>query len=137
MTMDPPHPFASLAGRWRGRGEGSYPTIDAFTYLEELSVEAVPNRPTAHVRSRTIDAATSEPRHSESGFLRSTPAGIELVVAHSFGIVEVGSGSFADDVLAVVSDSLIGTASAKSVERVERRYELSGTTLTCTVAMAA
>src|SRR4051812_30409302 len=134
---EPRHPFADFAGRWRGRGEGSYPTIEPFAYLEELTIEAVPNRPIAHVRSRTIDASTSEPRHAESGFLRSTPAGIELVVAHSFGIVETGSGSLADGVLAVVSEALTGTASAKSVERVERRYEVTGDTITCTVAMAA
>jgi hypothetical protein len=134
---DTPHSFADLAGRWRGSGEGSYPTIEPFAYVEELTVEAVPNRPIAHVRSRTIDAATSEPRHSESGFLRSTPAGVELVLAHSFGIVEMGSGSFAGGVLVLASDALTGTASAKSVDRVERRYELSGTSLTCTVAMAA
>jgi hypothetical protein len=36
-----------------------------------------------------------------------------------------------------IMEALIGTASAKLVERVERRYELSGDTLTCTVAMAA
>jgi hypothetical protein len=137
MSMDAPHPFASLAGRWRGRGEGSYPTIDPFAYDEELVVETVPARPIAHWRSRTIDAATSEPRHGESGFLRSTPAGIELVLAHSFGLVETATGTFADGHLTLASTSMVGTETAKQVDQVERRYELVGDTLRYAVSMAA
>jgi hypothetical protein len=131
------HPFAELAGRWRGKGEGSYPTIDPFSYDEELVVETVPNRPIAHWRSRTIDGTTAEPRHGESGFLRATPAGIEFVVAHSFGIVETSSGSFADGVLDLASEMLAGSASAKQVDRVDRRYQLVGDTLGYTMSMAA
>ncbi len=90
MTAD--HPFAALAGTWRGRGQGSYPTISDFAYTEELVVEPVPGRPVAHWRSRTREAESGEPRHAESGFLRTTDDGVELVIAHSFGIVETGLG---------------------------------------------
>jgi len=131
------HPFDRLAGRWRGGGEGSYPTIESFTYTEELVVEPVPGRPLAHWRSRTRDAGNGEPRHAESGFLRTTPAGIELVVAHGFGTVETAGGTFDDDVLAVSSLAVTGTPSAKRIDAIERRYELDGETLRYTVSMAA
>ena len=86
------HPFAMLAATWRGTGHGEYPTIASFEYTEEFVITPVPGRPVAHWRSATRDAATGEPRHAESGFLRTTPNGIELVVAHTFGIVEAAAG---------------------------------------------
>src|SRR5918995_1803394 len=131
------HPFAALAGTWRGRGAGEYPTIEAFAYMEELAIEPVPGRPIAHWRSRTRDAATGEPRHAESGFLRSTANGIELVVAHTFGIVEATAGSIDGDVLALRSTGLLGTGSAKQVDEVARRYEFDGDSLRYTIAMSA
>jgi hypothetical protein len=97
----------------------------------------VPDRPLAHWRSATRDAATGEPRHAESGFLRATPGGVELVVAHGFGIVETAAGSFDGGALALRSTGLLGTASAKQVDAVERRYELTGDELRYTIAMAA
>jgi len=131
------YPFEWLAGAWQGAGEGSYPTIEPFRYTEELTVEPVRGRPVAHWRSRTRDAATGEPRHAESGFLRSTPDGVELVVAHSFGIVETATGTAGDGVLDLHSLGLQGTPSAKAVEHVDRRYELHGDELTYEIAMAA
>jgi len=140
--MPDDHPLAALAGTWRGDGEGSYPTIAPFAYREELVITPVPGRPLAHWRSTTRDAATGEPRHAESGFLRASaldldPPGLELVVAHGFGIVEAAAGTFDGRVLAVHSTGLLGTASAKRVDDVERRYELDGDTMRYTVAMAA
>ena len=131
------HPLDALAGTWRGTGAGEYPTIADFAYQEELVVTPVPGRPLAHWRSTTRDATTGEPRHAESGFLRATAAGPELVVAHGFGIVETAAGTFDGAVLALASSGLLGTASAKRVDAVERRYELTDETLRYTIAMAA
>src|SRR3546814_8243600 len=88
-------------------------------------------------RSRTRDAASGEPRYAESGFLRSTPDGVELVVAHSFGIVETATGTALDGVLDLHSHGLQGTPSAKRVDHVDRRYALSGDELRYDIAMAA
>ena len=136
-AMPDGHPLADLAATWRGAGEGEYPTIADFAYTEELVIMPVPDRPLAHWRSTTRDVSTGEPRHAESGFLRVTTQGLELVVAHGFGIVEAASGSFGDGVLALRSSGLLGTTSAKSVDEVERRYELDRDTLRYTIAMAA
>ena len=135
MTDD--HPLAALAGTWRGGGDGEYPTITPFQYTEELVVMPVPCRPIGHWRSTTRDAASNEPRHAESGFLRATPDGCELVVAHGFGIVETSAGSFDGRLLTLDSSGLLGTASAKHVDEVQRRYELDGDTLRYTIAMGA
>ena len=135
--MSDAHPFALLTGTWRGEGEGSYPTIEPFTYLEELAVEAVPGRPLAQWRSRTRDAASGEPRHAELGFLRAIGDGIELVVAHSFGIVETAAGTCEGTRFRFVSEGLLCTPSAKEVTQVERRYEFDGDVLRYTVTMAA
>jgi nitrobindin-like protein len=135
--MPDDHPLAGLAATWRGSGEGTYPTIADFTYTEELVITPVPGRPLAHWRSTTRDGATGEPRHAESGFLRSVAQGLELVVAHGFGVVEVAVGSFDGDVLALRSSGLLGSPSAKQVDEVERRYEFDGDTLRYTIAMAA
>jgi hypothetical protein len=136
--MPDDHPFADLAGTWSGEGAGSYPTIQPFGYREELVIEPVPGRPVAHWRSRTRDAATGEPRHAESGFLRSVGDGqVELVVAHSFGIVEVGTGTFTGDRLETESRQLVGAPTAKQVDVVSRRCRFDGDTLTYEVAMAA
>lgn len=131
------HPLAELAGTWRGDGRGEYPTIDDFAYTEELVIAPVPGRPLAHWRSTTRDAATGEPRHAESGFLRAVGESVELVVAHGFGVVETAAGSFDGGVLRLHSTGLLGTASAKQVDHVERRYALDGDTLTYAIAMAA
>jgi hypothetical protein len=131
------HPFAKLAATWRGTGQGEYPTIASFEYAEEFVITPVPGRPVAHWRSATRDAATGEPRHAESGFIRITPNGIELVVAHTFGIVEAAAGSFDGDVLTLRSTGLLGTASAKQVDEVQRRYEFDGDALRYTIAMSA
>ena len=135
--MPDDHPLATLAATWRGAGEGTYPTIADFTHTEELVITPVPGRPLAHWRSTTRDGATGEPRHAESGFLRSVAQGLEFVVAHGFGVVETAVGSFDGNVLALRSSGLLGTPSAKQVDEVERRYELDGDTLRYTIAMAA
>jgi hypothetical protein len=136
--MPEDHPFAALAGTWAGEGAGSYPTIQPFTYREQLEIEPVPGRPIAHWRSRTRDATTGEPRHAESGFLRAGADGaVELVVAHTFGIVEVGSGTFAEGRLEVDSGELVSSPTAKRVDHVQRSCRFEGDTLTYEVAMAA
>lgn len=131
------HPFARLAGTYTGSGTGEYPTIERFEYTEELVIAPVPGRPVAHWRSTTRDASTGEPRHAESGFLRAVTGGVELVVAHSFGIVETAAGAFAADHLTFDSIAVVGTVTAKQVDSIVRRYERDGDELRYTIGMAA
>ena len=132
-TVDDLTPFV---GTWRGRGQGEYPTIEPFGYTEELVVAPVPGRPVLTWTSRTRDPE-GNPRHAESGFLRPTPEGVEMVVAHSFGIVEVAFGTVEGVRLDLDSLSLTGTPSAKDVAAVRRRYAVDGDELGYEIAMAA
>jgi hypothetical protein len=131
------HPFASLAGTWRGEGRGEYPTIAEFRYTEELTISPIPGRPVAAWRSATRDAVTGEPKHGESGYLRSTPQGIELVIAHTFGVVEATAGTLERGELTLGSTGLLGTASAKQIDGVQRRYRFEAGSVHYTVSMAA
>ncbi len=135
--MGDEHPFAVLAGTWRGVGRGEYPTITDFEYNEEFTITPVPGRPVAFWRSATRDAATGEPKHGESGYLRWTAQGVELVIAHTFGVVEASTGTFDGGALALRSTAVVGTASAKQIDHVERRYEFKGNGLQYSIAMAA
>jgi hypothetical protein len=133
--------LTALAGTWRGHGRGSYPTISDFSYTEEFVIEPIPGRPVAHWRSRSADERTGDPRHAESGFLRVTPTGAELVVAHNFGIVEISTGSavepVGDSAWTLISTALWGTQTAKPVDRVSRSYRIGGDRLDYEMSMAA
>lgn len=137
-------PLAALVGTWRGSGEGEYPTIDSFTYNEEVSFGHV-GKPFLAYGQKTKHATTGLPLHAENGFFRPVgPVGsgeIEVVMAHPTGILESLAGTIeaADDslVLTLRSSAVSGTATAVPVAEVTRRIEVVGDVLTYEIAMAA
>ena len=139
---DEVQPLAALLGRWSGAGAGSYPTIEAFGYTEQIEIGPVPGKPILAYRSSTRASDDGRTLHGESGFWRLVGDGlVELVVAHGSGLVETVEGTIerADDALTVVMTSTVvaGTTSAKSVTATRRRYRVSGDTLTYDLDMAA
>ena len=134
-------PLAPLLGTWRGRGQGSYPTIDDFDYAEELVFGHV-GKPFLSMVQRSRDPSTGEPLHAEAGYLRALPGGaVELVVAQPSGIVEVDLGSATrtpEGVVIELASAGVGlTRSAKSVTAVRRRLCVTGATLVSELWMAA
>ncbi len=86
-------------GTWRGTGNGGFPTIDTFTYDEEIVFTSNDIEPLIRYEQRTWDttnrADPKEPLHWEVGFLRPTEAGfIEISNAQNSGRVEVLRGQF-------------------------------------------
>ncbi len=80
--------LAPLLGTWRGGGRGDYPTIEAFEYTEEVTIGHV-GKPFLAYSQRT-KGADGAPLHAESGYLRPDgEQGLELLVVHPSGIVEV------------------------------------------------
>jgi hypothetical protein len=130
-------PLAGFLGTWRGRGRGVYPTIADFDYEEETRFWHV-GQPWVQYAERTWIPAAGEHSHSESGFWRAHPGGgVDAMLAHPLGLVEVAEGLLRDGVVelgsTVVSRAPVGAAPVASVTR---RYELAGDVLTYELRMA-
>ncbi|NIQ59684.1 MAG: FABP family protein, partial [Gemmatimonadetes bacterium] len=81
-------PYGFLLGVWRGRGDGHYPTIEPFGYLEEISFSPGPGKPFVHYTQRTRDPGSGAPLHTECGYLRPAgPGRAELVLVSPTGII--------------------------------------------------
>jgi len=136
-------PVAHLVGTWEGPGEGSYPTIEPFTYVERLTFGHV-GKPFLTCAQRSWDPATKAPMHAETGYLRVTepsaagaPPGIELVVAQPTGVIEVLVGTLVDGVVLLRTTEVGLTPTAKSVTVVEREIGVGSDGLAVRLAMAA
>lgn len=145
--------LAPLLGTWRGEGHGEYPTIASFDYTDEWEFTAPPGKPFVRFIERTwIDG---EARHTEVGYLRCpTPDTLEIVAALPTGQAECGSGSVSVDAdedrgkgeaagpgnaqLTLATDAEVqNTDTAKPVERIVRRFVVSGDQLAYGMEMAA
>jgi THAP4-like, heme-binding beta-barrel domain len=156
-------PLAWLLGTWRGEGDGSYPTIAGFRYREEATWSHV-GKPFLVYSQSTWAIDDGRPLHGERGYLRVAAGQMELVLAHSSGLVEVALGAIGpalgaigpalgaigpalgaigpalgaiDDALVLTSTTIIGTPSAKEVRAVDRRMWRSGPLLRYELGMAA
>ena len=130
-------PLAFLIGTWSGRGRGTYPTIEPFEYLEEITVEHTGGR-FLRYEQRTRDASGTRPLHTEVGYLRpGRPGFVEWVVVQPTGIAEVDEGVIDGTSLRVRSRVVGLTRTAKRVDSVERLLRADGDTLTAELLMGA
>ena len=133
--------LACLLGTWSGEGAGHYPTIEPFTYREEISFGHA-GKPFLAYRQATVRLDTGLPAHAEAGYLRGIGDGrVELVIAHPTGIAELAEGSIVvtpDGLeLRLTSTSVTGTSTAKDVRSVERSLTVAGDVLRYDLAMGA
>lgn len=134
-------PLAGLLGTWRGRGQGDYPTIEPFGYLEEITFGHL-GRPFLTYRQRTRHADDNRPLHVEAGYLRCPgPDRVELILSHPTGITEICEGklTLGDDELRLELESTaIGLSStAKSVTALSRTVHMHGGVIDYTLQMGA
>lgn len=118
-----PNGLEPLLGGWQGPGEGHYPTIEPFRYVERVSIDRLAGKPFLSYRQRTWRPDTQAPMHSETGYLR--PVGddrVELLVVQPTGFVEIHVGRFDGRVLDLQQVSLARTPTAKQVRSVRRRF---------------
>jgi len=133
--------LAPLLGTWAGRGEGKYPTIQTFEYLEEVVFTHV-GKPFLVYTQKTKAVSDGRPLHAETGYLRAPlPGRVELVLAHPNGITEIDTGTYSvtGDVIQIeLSSTAIGLApTAKEVTELGRSLRVEGDDLSYTMRMGA
>jgi THAP4-like, heme-binding beta-barrel domain len=133
--------LAALLGTWSGRGDGEYPTIQPFGYLEEVTFGHV-GKPFLVYGQRTKAADDGRPLHAETGYLRvPAPDRVELVLAHPTGITEIQEGTLSTTgkvlTLELTATTIGRTSSAKEVTALSRSFRLDGDELTYTMRMGA
>ncbi len=149
MSLPPLHDdvahLAFLLGVWRGHGAGSYPTIESFEYLEEVTIGHV-GKPFLSYAQKTRDAGTNLPLHAETGFIRPVGTdGLEFILTQPSGIVEMHEGVLAGSVvdgvasysIALATTSVQVTATARPVDHVTRSLTIEGPSMSYDLDMAA
>ena len=134
-------PLAFLLGQWRGNGRGDYPTIEPFEFGQEIGFTH-DGRPFLHYFSRTwlLDEDGNEvrPLALETGFFRPRPDnGLEVLLAHPTGFVEIYYGKVEGAKIELVTDAVARTESAKEYTGGQRLYGLVEGDLLWTFDMAA
>jgi len=130
-------PIAFLLGTWKGEGKGNYPTIESFAYGEEITFANV-GKPALAYTQRTWHPSKGFTMHLEVGYWRPVPGnGLEIVLVHPTGIVEIQEGTIEGGRIDVGSTTVAKTSTAKDVTRLERTFEISGDVMRYEVRMAA
>lgn len=121
-------PLAWLIGTWRGTGQGDYPTIDGFTFGQEMSFQQ-DGRPFISYVSRSwiLDAEGNVVREAaqETGFFRpQEDRSLEVVMAHNTGFVEIWAGQLHESQprFEIVTDAVARTGTAKEYAGGTRLY---------------
>lgn len=132
-------PLAPLVGTWEGAGEGEYPTIKNFDYIEEISFTNI-GKPFLEYRQRTWNAENAL-MHVETGYLRvPAPDTVEFVLALPTGQVELCEGRLEvtkDEIRLFLEGQILNTSTAKQVDATSRSYALLGDALKTSFDMAA
>lgn len=121
-------PVAWLLGTWHGNGKGDYPSIDAFSYEQDV-VFAHDGRRFLHYFSRAwiTDDEGNRLRNGalETGFLRPADDGqLELVLAHPTGYAEIWYGTVDGPRITMATDVIARTETAKDYTAGQRMYGL-------------
>lgn len=126
----------TLAGRWEGTGRGDYPTIEPFTYREQISLLPLADKPILAYIQRTL-SAHGDPLHAEAGFYRFGQPGVELVIAQPTGVTETHRGTVIGRRIEFEQTGLALTPTAVEVKEVRRTIEVDGDRMTYRLDMAA
>ncbi|XP_019870599.1 peroxynitrite isomerase THAP4-like [Aethina tumida] len=122
-------PLSWLLGKWKSvSANGSYPTINPFSYCEELTFTTI-GQPMLNYNSVTWHPTEKRPMHLESGYLRIKPGTNEVafMVAHNFGLTSLEEGTVDNKKLNTSSTQIGRMSFAKdpAVIGIQRTYTLN------------
>lgn len=130
-----------FVGHWRGTGKGGYPTIEDFDYAQEIRFSHDGRGFLAYESRSWIidpDGRPVRPAAREVGWWRPQPDdGVEVLLAHPTGIVEVYVGRIDGLRVELATDAVARTATAKEVTGNHRLYGIVDGALMYAVDMAA
>jgi hypothetical protein len=126
-----------LLGTWVGEGSGDYPTVQPFSYREEINFSPS-GKPFIFYAQRTWGTEDGRLLHVETGYLRAGEGGhVELVAAQPTGIVEVEEGTVQGWRLELSSRFVGLTTTAKDVSTLARSITVEGDVMTYELVMGA
>ncbi|XP_069831406.1 peroxynitrite isomerase THAP4 isoform X1 [Dendropsophus ebraccatus] len=135
-------PLAWMLGTWVSDppGEGEFPSIPSFRYMEEAVISHV-GQPMLNFMFCASNPETGKPMHRECGFIRVKPGTkqVAFICAQNTGVVEVEEGEVQGEQLTLTSNSLSRISFAKEphVEQISRTFRLTAEgKLEQTVSMA-
>lgn len=131
-----------FVGVWRGRGRGGYPTIDDFTFAQEVRFSH-DGRPFLAYESRTwlLDDNDQPIRAAarEVGWWRPSADKdeLEVLLAHPTGFLELYVGRVDGVKVELITDAVVRSVSAKEVRAGHRLYGIVDGALMYAYDMAA
>ena len=128
--------LAALLGEWEGEGHGISPAGAEFSYRERSRFDHN-GKPMLVYLQRTRAVDDGRPLHTESGYWRAQPDGVELVLAHGTGFAEIELGRWdGEATLRLVTTLIQGTPTAKRVTALERDFTVEDGRLRYEMRMA-
>ncbi|KAL7832362.1 hypothetical protein AOLI_G00299100 [Acnodon oligacanthus] len=122
-------PLDWLLGTWESDepGEGSFPSISPFRYIETLHFSHV-GQPVINFMFNAFHAESRKPLHRECGFIRIQPGtnNVAFIIAQNSGLVEIEEGELIGQQLALHSRAMARTSFAKEpyVQQISRLIQL-------------
>ena len=133
-------PLAWLVGRWEGAGVVGYPTMESVNFGQEVEFRH-DGRPFLHYRSQAFllddEGNQVRPLASETGFWRPKETGLEVLLAHPTGYVEIYLGKVDGARIDLATDVVARTETAKEYTAATRMYGLVNGDLMWVMDMAA
>ncbi|KAM5164604.1 peroxynitrite isomerase THAP4 [Mantella aurantiaca] len=123
-------PLSWMLGTWVSDpcGEGEFPTIPSFRYIEKVVISHV-GQPVLNFTFCSSNFETGKPLHRECGFIRMKPGTnqVAFICAQNLGVVEVEEGEVQGEQLTLTSNSVSRMSFAKEphVQKICRTFCLT------------
>lgn len=128
-------PIGILVGVWRGSGSGEFPTMDPFTYDEEIRFSDL-GVPSLVYAQRAWEAGGGELLHLETGIWRSDPEGLLAVSVALPRVTEISEGRIDGGTINLATTSVRRATGGAGLVAVQRRYEVTRDEMRYRISMA-